>query len=369
MFRRDYGSGSVVETAPNTFRIRIAAGIDPVSGRRRTVTETFRGNKKAAQRRAQELSLKHAGRSTTGSALKTLIDLFLETHRVAAPTMKNYRLAAGRIPERFGTIAVDRLRAQDLDRLYAALAVEHSAHAIRQVHAVISAALTQAVKWDWVPGNVARYATPPTVNKSRSQAPDADILARLLKACGTDQQKRLWLRLVAVTGARRSEVLALRWANVDLAKGKLTFAGSLDTDRNEIPTKTGRGRTVTIDPQTVEQLRLWRVAQKERALAVGVKLAKNAFVLSDELDSSRPWRPDRATERFRSLCKQAGVTGVRLHDLRHHAATTLLRAGVPINAVSARLGHSRVATTLDVYGHVMAGDDATAADVLGRAIG
>lgn len=369
MARRDYGSGSVVEIGPDTFKIRIAAGVDPVTGKRRTITETFHGKKKAAQRRAQELSLRHAGRSSTGSTLNALIDLFLEAHQVAPPTMKNYRLAAGRIPDRFGAIAVDRLRAQDLDRLYAALAANYSAHAIRQVHAVISAALTQAVKWDWVPGNVARYSTPPTVTKSRAQAPESDVLGKLLEACKDNQQKRLWIRLVAVTGARRSEVLALRWSGVDFVKGRLTFAGSLDTDRNEIPTKTGRGRTVTVDQETIEALRAWQLAQKERALAVGVKVVKNAWVLSDEMDCSLPWRPDRATERFRSLCKTAGVTGVRLHDLRHHAATALLRAGVPINAVAARLGHSRVATTLDTYGHVMAGDDAVAADVLKRAIG
>jgi integrase len=76
-------------------------------------------------------------------------------------------------------------------------------------------------------------------------------------------------------------------------------------------------------------------------------------------------KPDSVSQRFERLCKRAGVEGVRLHDLRHWHASQLLANGGDIQAVAARLGHSRTSTTLDVYGHIIDGRDRTQADIIG----
>jgi integrase len=81
--------------------------------------------------------------------------------------------------------------------------------------------------------------------------------------------------------------------------------------------------------------------------------------------SSSPTRPGRVTLAFIRLCKQQGINGVRLHDLRHFSASRLLGAGVPVKTVSGRLGHANAATTLNVYAHFLENSDAEAAKVLG----
>jgi len=88
------------------------------------------------------------------------------------------------------------------------------------------------------------------------------------------------------------------------------------------------------------------------------------FVFSYEPDCSAPWRPDGVTHRFTRLRAKAGLSVVRLHDLRHFVATRLLAAGVPVTTVAGRLGHARSATTLNVYGHFIAASDRDAARLM-----
>lgn len=99
---------------------------------------------------------------------------------------------------------------------------------------------------------------------------------------------------------------------------------------------------------------------EERASAVGSKLPAKAYFFSDSPDGGVPWRPNRVTRAFTHLCDEVGVAGVRLHDLRHLAATRLLAAGVPVNTVAGRLGHANAATTLNVYGHFLESSDESA---------
>lgn len=94
-------------------------------------------------------------------------------------------------------------------------------------------------------------------------------------------------------------------------------------------------------------------------------LGEDAFVFSSDDYRQKPWRPDVVTNRFLRLCRKAGVSGVRLHDLRHFAATNLGAAGTPIATISARLGHPDVATTLNVYSHTLPAADRAAASTLG----
>jgi integrase len=133
-------------------------------------------------------------------------------------------------------------------------------------------------------------------------------------------------------------------------------------------TKTDRDYGVALDAGTAAVLEQHRRAAERQAEAFGARLSPESFVFSFEPDSSRPWRPDLVTHRWARYRKRAGLDGVRLHDVRHFMATTMLRSGVPVSVVSGRLGHSRAPTTLNVYSHFIEGDDRGAADVLGAAL-
>jgi integrase len=136
----------------------------------------------------------------------------------------------------------------------------------------------------------------------------------------------------------------------------------------EKDTKTHQARRLAIDAATVDLLAAHKTEMEQRAELCGLRLADAAYVFSDELAGRDPWKPDRVTLAFGRFCRQEGVAGVRLHDLRHFAATRLLSSGVDVRTVSGRLGHANASTTLGVYAHFLQSADQAAADVLGQTL-
>jgi integrase len=155
---------------------------------------------------------------------------------------------------------------------------------------------------------------------------------------------------------------------VDLDDGLLAISRSIVDGRSdsliEKDTKTHSSRKITLDPGTKAALAGQHSRHVEWAATFDVALSTSAFVFSDSPDGSTPWRPGRVTLAFVRLCRTVGVSDVRLHDLRHFAATRMLMAGVPVKTVSGRLGHANAATTLNVYAHFVESSDAEAAEVL-----
>lgn len=138
----------------------------------------------------------------------------------------------------------------------------------------------------------------------------------------------VFLRLAATTGARRGELCALRWRDVDLAEGTLMISralvGCADGGYVEKDTKTHAARRIALDSSMVKTLKAHKQRQAERALVGGVRINGQTRVFSYEPDGSVPWRPDGVTARFVRLRDNLGLAGVRLHDLRHFVATRML---------------------------------------------
>jgi integrase len=273
-----------------------------------------------------------------------------------------------------GSMSVAKLTPADLDRFYRKL-MQHGAGrrpyspaTIRRVHGIIRRALTQGVRWGWISHNPAIDASPPRLAVKELTPPTPDELVRLFRlAQDRDPALAAFVMLAASSGARRGELIALRWADVNLARGTLTIERGIvlaDGELIEQGTKTHQSRRVTLDAGTIGVLADHRVWSEENAKAVGASITEHSFVFSHAVDGSAPWRPDSTTRAFRSLCDEAGVTGVRLHDLRHYVATRLLPSGIDVRTVAGRLGHRNPATTLNVYAHFVPEADSQAADAL-----
>jgi integrase len=241
---------------------------------------------------------------------------------------------------------------------------------VKRVHNILRRALQQAVRWGWIVENPAVHASPPRTLRVEPTAPTPDEVSRLLVvATAIDPAFGVFLRLAAVTGARRGELCGLRWEAVDLGAGSVLIARSVVRAEDgfvEKDTKTHQARRVAIDAATRRALAEHRTRCLERALECGVPLASNAFVFSYEVSAATPWPPLSVSQRFRRLRDQAGLSHVRLHDLRHYAATRLIAGGVPVRTVSGRLGHANAATTLGIYSHFVEASDQAAADLLGE---
>jgi integrase len=145
-----------------------------------------------------------------------------------------------------------------------------TASAIRDVHAVLSGALQQAVVWGWRSDNPARLATPPAVGKAEVTPPQARQAAKLIEtATSEDPELGLFLLLAIILGSRRGELCSLRWSDVDFEHGEVLIDSGviyvpgqplIDQDR----TKNYTRRRVAVGPETLELLRGHRVEQANR---------------------------------------------------------------------------------------------------------
>ena len=174
------------------------------------------------------------------------------------------------------------------------------------------------------------------------------------------------LRLAALSGLRRGELCGLRWPVLDLDGDRLTVSRTLLAVRGrlvESEPKTPRSRRIVdLDPATVAILRDHRRRQLEERLAVGSGYMDDGYVFARP--DGRPWNPELISRVFDRLAARTGLPRIRLHDLRHTHTTHLLAAGVNVRIVSQRLGHASVAFTLDIYGHVLPGQQASAAEAV-----
>ena len=156
--------------------------------------------------------------------------------------------------------------------------------------------------------------------------------------------------------------------DVDLDAGTVRIERSISQSRSgvaEKSTKTGRGRTVTIDDRALAILRRHQAWQEDLAKRAESPLVADPYVLSGNANAGRPMTPSKITDRFMELRDRVGVQGVQFHDLRHANATEQIAAGVPVPVVSARLGHASAKMTLDRYAHALPAGDRSTASVMG----
>jgi integrase len=373
--------GHLQQRGSNSWRVRVYVGRDDL-GKKRYVDRTVRGSKREAQRVMARLVAEVDDRRHVPTAKRKFGDVLDEWLEVKASTVEestieDYRYYARTyIQPALGHLTLDRLRTIDLDRFYARLRLGDedagrralSARTVRLCHTVVAQALDQARKWGFIATNVARDATLPRGRKKEITPPTIDVLRRLLEvAAEEDAEFGLYLRILAATGYRRGEGVALRWTDLDTEMGDLTIRRSIAHVGGRLvekDTKTHQARRIAIDPATLAALEMHRAAMQERSAVLGVDLPANAFVFTGD-DFEQPWRPYVATNRFIRIRTSVGASSVRLHDLRHFVATNLGSAGTPIATISGRLGHRDVATTLNVYSHFLPADDRQAARTLG----
>jgi integrase len=361
------------------WEVRAYIGRDPLTGKPRQISRTVHGSAKLADEVLRDLIEKQAPRSDgMGASVGQLLDRWLvecERLDLSATTMRTYRSQIEQtIRPALGKVALTRLSAKNLDDLYGAMkAAKKTPKTIRNHHAIISAALHQAVRWGWVRTNVAEQAKPPRVPQRRVTAPSVDAVRAVVEAAEErDPRLAALLMLGALTGMRRGELCALRWSDVDLERGDLEVSRSVIVVPGglaEKTTKTDRFRPVALDDFGVALLAQYRARADEWAHDAGAVIADDAFVFSPLVDCSTPFRPDNVTSFFIRVRNSLGLDGVRLHDLRHFTATQLIGAGVDVRTVAGRLGHSDPSLTLRVYSHVIEERDRAAAAVIGRVLG
>jgi integrase len=272
---------------------------------------------------------------------------------------------------RLGHVALTKLGPSDLSEMYGRMLADGLApRTAGHAHRVLGRALRDAESEGLVQRNVARLVRPPRVPHAEMHALTSEQVRVLIGAAKTDRLGALFVVAVA-SGARIGELTALRWADVDLTRGTVRITATLtNTEHGYVvgETKTASSRrTIPIGRTATDALRAHRLAQAEERLRGGLGRATDeTFVFGDELGRPRSANLSRA---LHVLLASAGLPRVRVHDLRHTAATLLLEAGVHPRVVAERLGHATPALVMNVYGHVTERMQEQATTALDRVLG
>jgi len=375
--------GNITRRGKSSWRIKFEVGHDPLTGKRKVHTETVRGSKAdAVTILSKRLAERGEGRLIERSAI-TVAQYARHWLATIAPAK-----ASGKTHERYGEliekhiipnvgdVELQKLDGPQIDSFYATLGKSGrrdgngglSPQTVRHIHRLLSLILASAVKAKKLTASpMAAVQTTPKVRRPDIQVLDDAEIATLFSYLKGHPLYTPVL-LAASTGMRRGEVLALRWKNVDLDKATLEVAQVVELVGAKLSVKepkTDRSRrTIALPARLVEELRSYRKEQLEYCFKLGVGRFELVFPNWD--GSLR--NPSHFTKAFSREVAAAKIPHVTFHGLRHTHITHLLRSNVPVHVVSARAGHANPTVTLNIYAHLLPGQQEGAAAVMDAAL-
>lgn len=340
----------------DAWELRVSAGFDPVTGRRRVVTRTFRGTAKAADKALTILlgELDQGAHRGPDATLATLLDRWWShsKHRWGPATTRGYLTYRRTYLDPHADRRLAAITPEWLDQLYADLLKGRSPATVRKVHVMLHDALDDAVRWGWLAWNPADRAQPPPVKRRPLVVPDrVDLRAAIDRIAEADPDYATLLHLQVVAGLRRAELAGLRWS--DLKDGALTIRRTVVEAHDglvvQADTKSHRSRRIVLDPATLAVLEDHRLRWKSYADEDGY--APGGYIFPRLDDPREHMTPGQISQRWRRTRSRVGLDGVRLHDFRHAMVTHLLDQGIPVHDVAARAGHANGNVTLAIYAH------------------
>jgi integrase len=364
-----------VTTKRGRYYAVIYEGLDPVTGRERRTWHPAGIDRAEAERLAAHLANECNGRnddvrSLTFGAYLTRRWLPGKELTLRTSTYRGYVHKTERhIVPALGSVRLRALRPHHLEKLYDRML--HPSDGSRalapktvyEVHLIIRGALDDAVRRGLINRNVALVAHAPrlrSIPKIEQQAWTAEQLRLFLRAAaGRRLFAAFWLS--AMTGMRRSELLGLRWPDIDLDKATVGINRGLVAIGYELHESRGKTdnsrRSIDLDPTTITVLRARRALQAAEYDAIGIEDPGWVFTSTE----GRPVHPHSISQAFERIARRAGVPVIRLHDLRHTHGSLLIKDRVPVKVVSERLGHANIAFTIETYQHLLPGMQADAA--------
>jgi integrase len=240
---------------------------------------------------------------------------------------------------------------------------------ILEYHRLISTILNQAEKELLVNFNAARKATPPKAKKPKVNFLEIEAIQKILEYLPQEPLKwQAFIYLLIFTGCRRGEIAGLKWDCIDFDKATINVKNNLlyTPERGiylDTPKTETSERIITFDRSIIPVLQEYKKEQTADILKSGNKWNRTDFVFCQE--NGEPIFPSSVNLYLNRFTEKYDLPHINPHAFRHSMVSMLFRKGLDPITISKRLGHSKVSTTTDIYAHVMANADQTAADAIG----
>lgn len=378
--------GKKDESGKRSWEIKFDLGRDPASGKRRIQYHSFRGTKRDAQVQLREImgaadkgSYVESSKVTVADHMRARLARWKASGEIGAKTAERYKeLIENQIVPHLGALTVQKLHPRDLEAWHATLKVSGrrdgkggiAGRTIKHAHRILSKALAEAARHDLVSRNVAAIEGAPKVEATEVEILTAEQIKALV---GSLRGRPAFAPVVTAlfTGLRRGELLALRWAAVDLDCKTMHVREALELTKAGIvfkapKTKAGK-RGLALPDVVVEALREHRRAVLEQRLALGLGRLPDDALVFPALDGG-PRCPRDFSKAWARIADAEGFPQVTLHALRHTHASQLIDAGLDVVTIARRLGHASPNVTLAVYAHLFAKRDDKAAAAVNAAM-
>ncbi len=242
-----------------------------------------------------------------------------------------------------------------------------SSKTITEYHRLIHTVLEQAVKEGLIPFNPASRADLPKVEKKEVNYFSESTVIAIRDALETEPMKwKTLVHLFLITGARRGEILGLKWDAVDFQNQRIHIENSIlySPERGiyeDTPKTETSNRWVQLPAETMALLKEWKVYQDGERVRLGSYYENKGFVFAQ--DNGRPMHPDGVTDWMKHFAERYGLPHINPHAFRHTMASMLYFNGVDSVSISKRLGHAQVSTTANIYAHIVEKADQRSADI------
>jgi len=353
----------------NNYTIVLQLGLDPATGKRKQQWITAGSSKREAEKQMAEL-IHQMDTGTFVKPNKNAFSKYLEEWlkdyvwpNLSPRTAEGYEsIVRCHLIPALGSIPLVQLKPEHLQRYYSEKLStgRHdgkgglSRTTVSHHHTCLHRALKMALRWGRISRNPADAVIPPRPQRSEMHTMTEDDINIFLEAARKTPYYLIFY-LALFTGMRRSELLSLRWCDVDLLLCQVHITRSLHYLRTgdiifRSPKTTRARRMVSLPPSSACLL---QGHKDKREAQLGMTLKEDDLIFSDH--EGKPLLPDTISHAWAKLVKRAGLEHIRFHDARHTHASLLLKQSVHPKIVQERLGHATISTTLDLYSHVSPG--------------
>lgn len=383
MAKRANGEGTISKRVKNGktvgWRGAVSLGYD-AEGKPLRRTVSGKTQEEVREKMAAVLAAQHTGMlaDAGGITVAAYFERWLEAKErdeVKPNTLRSYEDTARLyLLPRLGRKKLEKLTPLDVEGVLTALRKDGKSPQIMSYSLrVLKMALRQAVRWQMVPRNVAEAIKAPKITRPELHVWTPEEVAAFLDASQTHRLHAAFY-LALMTGMRRGELLGLQWDDIDWERSRLKVRHNLVEVRSkaeegkvhagkptvssidlvlQTPKTAGSSRTIVLSPGTLSKLREHRErqqAERVKAAEAWQKPTNGGYVFATEIGTATD--PRNFYRWFNNIREEAGVPQIRFHDLRHTAASLMIRRGIPPKTVSERLGHADVGFTLRTYTHL-----------------
>ena len=375
-----YKQVGIAKNGKKKYKITIELGED-ILGKRQRLTRNFIGTLAEVKVKDAELTEKYYHKGENANVKELTFEqystIFLKKHcegNIGLVTINNYKRLLRDILPLIGSYKLNKISSSMLDTMYQKLRIgvkgkELTYNSMYDYYKLINAMYNQAIKWDLIDKNPNLKANKPKKDVVERKFYNLEQVNQLISCLNNECIKYRALILLALdSGARRGEITALRWSDLNFETRTLKIDNSLKVVRGIVDEKKAKtnssNRVIFLSEETINVMRAYKEWQDNCIKQMGSKWKGTDRIFTAE--NGEHMHPATCYNIFMKILKRYGLEHIRFHDIRHTSASLMISQGVNIKAVSERLGHASINITSDIYTHTFENDKIKCANIFDK---